>query len=258
MWTKLFVQFVYWFALPTRGLAIGAFAWRKLIGMFPVFFFYLLASELSDIARLITYWTPRGFSSHAYQMTYWLTDSVVSAFALLATWELCGRRLFSGFQRVSFYRRIFPVAAVPILGAGLLASFVIVTGYKSGGQTVAWLVRFVHGFDGLRIAVLFFFVALMVLMGRQWRTYEFGVAVGLGIDAGGFLVTSSAVLKFEVIRSFAAVLPSLANDLACIIWLITFVRAGRGLVPIEAGEIDPGLVYEAKKTEDALKSLLKK
>jgi len=252
MWTNVALQFVYWLALPVRGLVIAVLFRRKLVGELPVFFSYTLVSEIADIVRLIVYCTTDPGHSRAYMMAYWLTDFVVSAFALLAVWELFGRRLFSGFQRVSFYRRIFPVVAIPILVAGLVASFVIVTGDRRAGI----FVRFVHSFDGLRIAALFFFVALMVLMGRHWQRYELGVAAGLGIDAVGFLVTRGVFLKFAILKPIMSALPAMANDVACAIWLITLLGAGKKPVPDEADAIAPGAVDEAKKTAEALKSLL--
>src|SRR5258708_11206406 len=115
------LQLVYWLSLPTRGLAIGAMVWRKLMPELPVFACYLIVSEACNAARFVAFRT----SPKAYFYTYWLTDSFVSAFALLAVYELLARRLFPGFRRVRFYRRFFPIAAVPILGIGILAGFVI-------------------------------------------------------------------------------------------------------------------------------------
>jgi hypothetical protein len=244
------LQLVYWLSLPTRGLAIGAMVWRKLVLEFPVFACYLMVSEAGDIARLVAYRT----SSKAYFFTYWCTDSVVSAFALLAVYELLVRRLFPGFQRVRFYRRLFPIAAIPILGIGISAAFVILTGY----QTAAIFVRIIHSFDGLRLASLVFLAALMLMMGRRWRGYDLGIALGLGLDAIGFLITASTFTKFKTIRPIALIASPIANDLACLVWLIACLRAQKSNLPAEeqAQMIEPQIVGEARKSEDAVKAWL--
>src|SRR5258708_32898809 len=103
------LQLVYWLSLPTRGLAIGAMVWRKLMPELPVFACYLIVSEACNAARFVAFRT----SPKAYFYTYWLTDSFVSAFALLAVDEFLARRLFSGFRRVRVYRRALPAAPCP-------------------------------------------------------------------------------------------------------------------------------------------------
>jgi hypothetical protein len=247
MLIKILWQVVYWMALPVRGLTIGIFVWRRLIRQFPAFFLYIVMSECGDIAGIASLIVFGGHST-AYYYISWFSGSLVSAFALLAAYELCGRRLFARFAKVSFYRHLFPIAAILILGAGLLAGFVVVRGYPGG----AIFVRFVHGFDGLRLAMLFFLVALMVLMGRQWKRYEFGVTLGLAIDAAGFLVTSGAFSKFPLIRPIDGAIPSIANDLACIIWLVAFLR--QEPISDDTKPIDPTIIEEARKSREALKS----
>jgi hypothetical protein len=216
----------------------------------PVFACYLMVSEACNAARFVAFRT----SPKAYFYTYWLTDSFVSAFALLAVYELLARRLFPGFRRVRFYRRFFPMAAVPILGIGILAGFVIVTHYKKAGI----LVQIVHSFDGLRLALLVFLAALMLMMGRRWRGYELGVALGLGLDAMGFLVTASTFAKFKTLRPIGLIASPIASDLACIVWLIACLRAQKSSLPEdEPAQVDSQIVGEARKSEDTVKSWLK-
>ena len=248
MHTGVLWQVVYWLALPVRGLLIAVLLWRRLVKKYPAFFFYLLVAELCNIARLIAFQK----SQTVYFYTYWSTDSLVAAFALIATYELCLRRLFVGFQRVGFYRALFPVGAIPVAGIGILAAFLIVSGYKKVGI----FVQIAHAFDALRVAMLFLFVALMIIMGRAWKRHEFAIGVGLGIDAVGLLVVSGAFARFPFIRPIAGRLGPLASDLACIIWLASFLRPAEEL-PVDGDSIDPKVIIEARRSETELKAWLR-
>jgi hypothetical protein len=235
---------VYWFALPVRGLILGVLLWRKLVKGSPAFFAYLLISELCDIARLLT----RFISRDAYFYTYWISDTLVTALALVATYEVALQRLFVAFQRVRFYRWLFSIAAVPITAVGLLSGFLIATAYKRA----ALLFQVVHGFDAVRVAMLFFLVLLMLFMGRRWKRYEFGIAVGLGVDAAGTLLAAGFAEQLKFLPQFGRALPSLASDAACIVWLVAAVRAE----PVfdDTKPIDPMIIEEARKSKEALKS----
>jgi hypothetical protein len=141
---------------------------------------------------------------------------------------------------------LFSIAAIPITAVGLLSGFLIASAYKKA----ALLFRIVHSFDAVRVAMLFFLILLMLFMGRRWKKLEFGIAVGLGIDAAGLLVISGLASQMFP-RQFGLALPSLANDVACIIWLIAALRAEPKTDNIEP--IDPRMVSEARKSEEVLK-----
>lgn len=245
-------ELIYWFPLPARGLAIGMSVWRKLAGELPVFFAFLVISELSSLARLGVYFLtdyPRVYKPYFY--TYWLTGSILSAVALLATLELCAR-LFPGFRRVSFYRKLFPFAAIPILGIGIVAGLIRIF---VGSKWAIVLVRIVFGFDGIRVALLFFFVALMQLMGRRWKNYELGIAVGLSVIAAQSLLTSSVLSGFPRLRSIAEVLGPFADDIACILWLLSIWSFKRARAE-DDGPLDPEVLKAAEDARNAMKEMI--
>jgi hypothetical protein len=244
-------ELIYWFALPARGLAIFMSVWRKFVSELPVFFAFLIAGELSDLARLAVYYLtgyPKVYKPYYY--TYWLTGSILSAMALLASLELCGR-LFPGFRRVSFYRRLFPIAAIPILVIGLMAGLTRIMGFP---WAVA-LLKIVFGFDATRIAFLFFFVALMLLMGRTWKGYEFGIALGLSIDAAESMVSSGFFAGYPRIRSIVEVLGPFTDDIASVIWLVS-IWSFKKIRAEDDGPLSPDVLQAAERAESAIKDLV--
>jgi len=245
-------ELIYWFALPARGLAILMSVWRKLARELPVFFIFLIAAELSDLARLAVYYLtdyPRNRAPYYY--TYWMTGSILSAMALLAVLELCARQ-FPGFRRVAFYRRLFPMAAIPILGTGLMAGLVKVKGYP----WAAALLKIVLGFDAANVALLFFFVALMLLMGRRWRAWELGIAFGLGINAADSVLNSGIFSGYPRVRSIAEVLGPFTDDIACMFWLLSIWSFKKVHTEDDEAPLSPDVLKTAEQTESAMKDLI--
>src|SRR5205085_1505213 len=158
----------------------------RLIKKFPFFFSYIATGFLIDAARLATY---RG-NPISYFYVYWISDSVGTLFAFLATGELILTRLFPRFHKVRFYHYLFWAAAVFVIG------FTVVTEYSSKAAVLLpVLIRVLHTIDFLRVSIVIFFVALMMFMGRRWGQYEFGIAFGLGVNAAALLASFAIWIK---------------------------------------------------------------
>ena len=245
MHTGLFWQAVYWFSLPVLAILTGVLLWRRIPRELPLFFSYVAAGFLVDAARLLAFLSG---SRIIYFNTYWISEAVGTLFGLLATWELILLRLFPQFHRVRFYRYLFSFAAVAI------ATFSVMTGYLHRTPLLLpVLMKSLHALDFLRVALLIFFVGLMVFMGREWSRYEFGIALGLGLNAAAFLA-SLAVLTKRVNTWFNEV-PVFAYDAACLIWLISFLRPPKPL-SVPTAPISPEVLEEAKKWQETLKESL--
>src|SRR5579864_3749716 len=243
MHTGLYWQIVYWFSTPALAALGAVFLLRRISRWFPFFFAYVMVALLSDVSRLVVY--PRSFRVYAY--TYWISQIVNMVFAILAIFELFLKRLFPQFQKIGFYRYLFSLAAlIVIVLATVTAFYSIPTGS---------LVKVVHVLDFLRVATLFFFVSLMVFMGRRWGRYEFGIALGFGLDAATFLIAFAINTRPGLLRSLAANMPVFAYDIACLVWLITFIGSEKpgGIVP---ESVNPEVLQEARKWEEAAKSSL--
>ena len=239
MRTQLPWEAMYWLAMPLLAVIACVLVWRKLVREFPLFFSYAVAGCLADLARLVAYRT----SVTAYYYTYWIGHVITSTFIFFAAYELFIKRVFPRFYAIDFYRRLSLVAVI------LTAAVVSSTAFIGKMAVLAYAIR---ALDLGRVLVLLFFVALMLFMGRRWNRYEFGIALGLSIDSAVFLFTFSLYLKSSgPLSGFVRDLPVIAGDLACLTWLITFLRTKPAVVP--AGPVSPTVLEEAKKWEGALK-----
>ncbi|HZI55421.1 MAG TPA: hypothetical protein VFF39_01535, partial [Verrucomicrobiae bacterium] len=109
-------------------------------------------------------------------------------------------------------------------------------------------------YEFLRAATLFFFVGLMVAMGREWEKMEFGIAFGFGIDVAISLmavaVWSRAYLKDPMMNR----IPVIVYDIACIVWLYCCLTAEKR--SSSGTPLSPDALHEAKKWEGTLKNFV--
>jgi len=239
-------QAIYWLSLLALGVVTAILFRRQLYRRFPVFFSYTLVLFLIDISRLLAYRT----TLITYFYVYWISDAAGTLFALLAVGELILRRLFPRFYTLRIYRYLF-------LAAGsVVALFTALTAYSSRPKILlSKLITVLHTGDFLLTATLFFLVGLMVVMGRLWGRYEFGIALGLGVNAAALLTTlaifSKSVPTQRILRNIAL----FGEDAASLIWLITFWKPEQQ-VPVPTRPVSPEILQEARKWEETLKSSL--
>jgi hypothetical protein len=232
---------VGWAALPIVAALIIVFLYRRIVSEFPLFFCYLVATELVGIVRFA--W----FAANSYRYVYWISDIVYTLFAMVAAYELFFKRLFPAFYKVRAYRYIFLIVA--LLTAAVAITIALITGQ------IRVLLATIYVYSFLRAAMLVFFVMLMLIMGRQWSKQEFGIAFGFGLDVS----TSLAALGIWSHTPRATVLISrvseVAYDIACLIWLYCFWTAEKTAVP-PSSTLPSEALHEARKWEDTLKSFI--
>lgn len=242
MQKAIFAGVFYWLSTPVLVAVAGLLLWRKLWRQFAFFFCYIALELAIDAARKATFSKPK-----AYLYTYWITAVVAALFALLATCELFVKRIFPRFYEVGFYRYLFLVVGAILAGLAMLTVF--------GGLGFAVLANLFRTFDFLRAAVLVFFIALMLFMGRGWARYEFGIALGLGLDAAAFLVVFAIFTRSGPLHGVLRDLPVFAFDAASIIWLVTFLRPEKPTV-VRAAPVRPEVLEQAREWERTLKDSL--
>lgn len=240
-WVYLVID---WFALPSLALLACVLIYRKQQRQFPLFFLYVVATELVGLTRLAA----SGAPSLVYRYVYWISDIVVVLFSLLAAYELFVKRLFPGFYKVRFFRYLFPTIAILVnIGMVLLAI------YDNHKRLLLLTAR---AGEFLRAAILVFFVSLMALMGRRWEKREFGIAAGFVLDVSTALaevaIWSHAPSKNAVVSR----IPVIAYDLACIIWLYCFWNAPKSEPAVPTEPLSPAALHEAKKWEESLKDYI--
>jgi len=97
---------------------------------------------------------------------------------------------------------------------------------------------------------------LMVLMGRNWTRYDFGISLGFGIQAAIALLNSAVRTWLHHSSTILDNLEFIAYDVACLIWLITFWKPEKSPPPVSGDHFTPATLDEAKKWEDTLKDFL--
>jgi hypothetical protein len=235
-----------WFPVLALVTLAGIFVARQLYRELPFYFLYLLSASLIGVLRYVAVHLGR----KAYFYSYWISDLTISVIFLLAFYEVFLRRLFPRFYKVRFYRYLFPVAASIIL---LTA---IITALQAPDRRAAFLMAS-RGFDFMRTAVLTFLMLLMVLMGRNWTRYDFGISLGFGIQAAIALINSAVRTWLGHPSATLENLEFIGYNIACLIWLITFWKPERALSPGGADDrMVPQTLQQARKWEQVLKDLL--
>ena len=233
-----------WFPVLALVLVSSFMVWRRVYRELPFFFFYIVSALCIGIARYVGF----HFGHDVYFYVYWVSELAGAVFVSLALYEVFLRRLFPAFQRVRFYRNLFPLAAAVVL------ILTLVTASEASDRHAAFLTAS-RGADFVRTAILIFFVALMALMGREWPRYDFGIALGFGVQAAAALADTAVRSRLHYRPALLDTVEFLAYNLSCLIWVITFWKQEKpsGQTPTNVGlkSLD-----EAKKWEDSLKDFI--
>lgn len=211
MHAPIYLEIIYWLPTPILAVLVGLFLRRKLYQEFPAFFCYMVVAILGDIPRFLTY----RFSFPAYAKTFWITQLLNTVLALAAIGELFLKSVFSQFHKIRIYRYLFSIATAAIT---LLATITFLGSIRN-----SVLLGVLQALDFTRVSLLCFFFVLVLFFGLEWSQYEFGLALGFALDAAAFL-GSFALRQLGLFHGFVTVLPVIAIDLACIVWLISFLH----------------------------------
>lgn len=220
--------------------------WRRTYRQLPFVFVYLLSAWVFGIARFIAF----KIGQQPYFYTYWISELAGTITVLLALYEVFLRRIFARFYKVRLYRNLFPAIAVVIL------ALTIITALQAPDTRAVFLMAS-RGFDFVRTSVLVFFVALMALMGREWERYDFGIALGFGLQAAVALTDAAVRARIHYKPTVLDTIEILAYDVACLIWLITFWKPASAAArpPDDSHRIAAETLPEARKWEEVVKDL---
>jgi len=235
---------VNWFGLPALALLAILLVYRRWHRVFPFFFCYIVGTELVGVSRLIFMRAPAGVYSHVY----WISDTALAGFAFLATYELFFKRLFPGFYKTVFYRLLFPAMALLIIL--LVALISLINRHSSALGITARVYVF------LSAAILVFFTALMIVMGRAWTKQEFGIAFGFALDVSTSSIFLGMLSHAATRNESFSHIPVIAYDIACMIWLYCFWNAPKSEPAVPTAPLPPGAHREATKWEELLKEYI--
>lgn len=238
---------VSWLSLPVMAVVAGILVSRKLHRIFPLFFSFLVVATLIGILRLVV---NLAGTSKMYFYTYWISDLVLMVCTFLAVYELFVMRLFPGFYKVRFYRYLFAFAAVSIILLAWITAFV-------SPNRRAWVLVEARVLGFIVVAILIFLVSLMMLMGRMWTKYDFGIGFGFAFQNAAVLATSAAWVRSRFGPTRIHQLPLIAFDVSCLIWLYCFWSRDRILEQeSKPVSITPAMVDQAQSWQTLLKGWL--
>ena len=234
-----------WFPVLALVLVGGILYWRRIYRELPFFFIYVVSALLIGVVRYVGF----HLGHDVYFYVYWVSELAGAVFVSLALYEVFLRRLFPAFHKVRFYRNLFPITAAAVL---LLT---VVTASQSSDKHAAFLAAS-RGADFVRTAILVFFVALMALMGREWPRYDFGIALGFGVQAAVALADTAVRSRLHHRPAILDNIEFIAYNVSCLIWLITFWKPEKPFTPISGDRLTPETLQQARKVEQTLKDLL--
>lgn len=237
--------FLFWFPVVVLILVSILFVRYRIYGELPFFFLYIVSSPLAGLLRYSTF----GLNKSLYFYVYWISELEVAVVFALAVYEVFLRRLFPRFHKVRLYRALFPAVAGIILLLTILAA--LISPNRDAAFQLASQV-----FDFLRTAFLVFFMFLMLLMGRQWSRYDLGITLGFGLQAAAALANAAVRGKIGHRSPVFDNAEIMAFEVACVIWLITFLKPEPSGVLQPAEPIDPSVLPHARKWESVLKDWL--
>jgi len=94
----------------------------------------------------------------------------------------------------------------------------------------------------------------MMVMGREWSKYEFGIASGLVIANVSAILASAMWLRNFFPESVLQEIVPVGFDVACIIWLYCFWSGDKSFDSRVAAPLQPEMVHEARRWEAVLKA----
>jgi hypothetical protein len=240
-WANILID---WLGLPSLALLACILLYRKFYREFPLFFCYVVVTEIVGLTRFAA---SKGSPSF-YSSVYWISDLVVGLVTFLAIYELFVRRLFPNFYKVRFFRILFTVVAI------LVNVLVVIAAFYGNHKRLLLLSARIEEF--LLAALIFFFAALMTFMGRKWEMKEFGIAFGFGLEVAISLASVGFWTQAAKRSPLVSRIPVIAYDIACIIWIYCFLRAPKSEPVIPAAPLSPEALLEAKKWENSLKEFM--
>lgn len=242
---SLLPNLLFWFSIAVLTVLSAVFLWRGIWRDLPLFFLYIVSAPVIAMLRYAIY----PLSRNAYFYVYWISELAGAVFCSLALYEVFLRRLFPRFHKVRLYRALFPAMA------GLLLLLTIIAAVQSADRGAAFQLAS-QVFDFLRTAFLVFFMFLMLLMGRQWKRYDLGITLGFGLQAAAALANAAVRGKLGHRSALFDSIETFTFEVACVIWLITFLKPERSdrLQPAET--LDPLVLPQARKWESVLKDWL--
>jgi hypothetical protein len=187
-----------------------------IVKQFPAFF---AAISLSVIGTITTVAVRN--NDYVYLRAFWIIEALYVVLAFLALLEIF-KSVFAGFYHIPWFRFLFPAIGVVMVCTAVIRSLLKPPAQASRAFTVIIFMELAVRF--LQIGILFLFFALVQFFHMRWKQRPFGIALGFGISAAGFLVVFLLRSEFGTKLDYVVrIAPPIAYTLAVVVWLLTFI-----------------------------------
>src|SRR6185312_15907664 len=182
------------------------------------FFSYTALSVIVTVAL----WAARK-NVPTYFGIYWVNEALGVVLAFLALNEAI-RSVFRNFLGMRWFRWLFPVIGMSMLGVAVLRIILIPRPAFSLFTTTILGLEIAVGF--LQFGIFIVFIILIRLFHLRWGQRAAGIVFGFGVSAAGslvaFLLRSEFGTKFSPL---AGITPPIAYIIGVAIWLAAFIKA---------------------------------
>ena len=189
---------------------------QRLQKQFPAFFACVSLSVVGTMTGLAV----RNYQA-IYLDIFWVVESLYVVLAFLALLEIF-KFVFAGFYHIPWFRFLFPTIGIIMVCTAVIRSLLKPPAQASRAFTVIIFMELAVRF--LQIGILFLFFALVQFFHMRWKQRPFGIALGFGISAAGFLVVFLLRSEFGTKLDYVVrIAPPIAYTLAVVVWLLTFI-----------------------------------
>lgn len=206
-------------ALAATILQLCLLAYMAVYGFVKLFPAFFAAISLSVIGTITTVAVRN--NAYVYLRAFWIIEALYVVLAFLALLEIF-KFVFAGFYHIPWFRFLFPTIGIIMVCTAVIRSLLKPPAQASRAFTVIIFMELAVRF--LQIGILFLFFALVQFFHMRWKQRPFGIALGFGISAAGFLVVFLLRSEFGTKLDYVVrIAPPIAYTLAVVVWLLTFI-----------------------------------
>ena len=213
------ITMVLWITpIVLQGIIVLVMLWRRLAGVFPLFFSYTALVLAREVALLFI-----RYSGQAYFLVYWWGEGIAVLLGLGVIIEV----IWHLIRPYPFLRKFalwfFWIAAIAALAAGII--MLLSTGnLGQPGLILEGILLLERSARFLQACLLIVLILLMSRLGLTWHYYAIGIALGFGVYSAADLALLEVRANLHLIAdgTFSLLEPA-AYNVAVVIWALYFV-----------------------------------
>lgn len=204
---------------------------RKLAKAFPAFFMYTVGEVLQFII-LFAMHEIDAVSAHAYTVAWFIGDGVSIVLRFAVVYEIFDH-VFSSYPTLKELGAVIFRWATAVL----MIVAVVLVGYSTSGE-IGWAEILIPIVDRAVSVVQCGLLVLLLLLSRflnfTWRSYAFGIALGMGLFASVELGISAirTELGLGVALDKLAIVTMAVYHCCVLFWIVALLRPQREITPV--------------------------